>query len=95
MTARALVLAPAAFLLLVASAACSDTAEGDRGGYGDAKVGRLERGPADVITFPDKFGNIATKCDGHGHRVYSTTHPVDAASIAVIEDPSCPGGAAR
>ena len=37
--------------------------------YQDAPRGSTNKAPADVITMPDGFSNIATKCD-HGNRVY-------------------------
>lgn len=40
---------------------------------------------------PDEFANVAMACDGHGHRVYTTTRA--NAGPVVITDPSCPGGA--
>ena len=57
----------------------------------------VDRSAAEVIAFPDGFRNVASKCDGHGHRVYSSssgksgTYP----NLAVIDDAGCPGGAAR
>lgn len=46
--------------------------------------------PADTVTFPDGFSNVATKCD-HGNRVYVAYHGDSAyASIAVVaNDPTC------
>lgn len=46
--------------------------------------------PADTVTMPDGFSNVATKCD-HGNRVYVAYHGNNAyASIAVVaNDPSC------
>lgn len=29
--------------------------------------------PAEVFNMPDGFGNLATKCAGHGFRAYVTT----------------------
>ena len=52
---------------------------------------RVDRSAAEVIAFPDKFRNVAHKCDGYGHRVYSQssgnsgTYP----NIFVINDPRC------
>ena len=40
--------------------------------------GRFDDSPAEVINFPDQFANVAHKCDGHGHRVYSTTRQAPA-----------------
>lgn len=61
-------------------------------GRGDAPVGKFDDSAAEVINFPDKFANVAHKCDGHGHRVYSTTRQ---ATVVVIDDPSCDGGTPR
>jgi hypothetical protein len=58
----------------------------DARGRGDAPVGSKDDAPAEVINFPDQFANVAHKCDGHGHRVYSTTRQ---APVVVIDDPSC------
>jgi hypothetical protein len=56
---------------------------------------RVDRSPAEVIAMPDRFRNVAHKCDGHGHRVYSNSTGGEGSSsqIAVIDDPSCGGGA--
>jgi type IV pilus biogenesis protein CpaD/CtpE len=43
--------------------------------------------PAQIINFPDKFENVAVKCDHHGHRIYSTTRNAEP---VVVADPSCP-----
>ena len=51
-------------------------------------MGDYDDSPAEVINFPDQFANVAHKCDGHGHRVYSTTRQ---APVVVIDDPSCAG----
>jgi len=55
---------------------------------------KVDRGPAEVIAMPDQFRNVAHKCDGHGHRVYSnsTGDSGTASHIVVIDDPSCGGG---
>jgi len=46
--------------------------------------------PADTVTMPDGFSNLATKCD-HGNRVYVAYHGDSAyASIYVVaNDPTC------
>ena len=64
----------------------------DERGRGDAPIGPFDDSPAEVVNFPDKFANVAHKCDGHGHRVYSTTRQ---AAVTVIDDPTCPGAPAR
>lgn len=54
---------------------------------------RIDRGPAEVIAMPDQFRNVAHKCDGHGHRVYSnsTGDSGNASQLYVIADPECGG----
>lgn len=51
----------------------------------------VDRTPARVIAFPDKFRNVATKCDGFGHRIYSnsTGDSGTGAELFVINDPRC------
>jgi len=66
---------------LIIATGCADTSP-----TGDAPTGAVDDAPAEVINFPNKFANVAHKCDGHGHRVYSTTRPVPP---VVVDDPSC------
>jgi hypothetical protein len=61
----------------------------DDRGTGDAPTGDKDDSPAAVINMPNNFANVAHKCDGHGHRVYVSTHTAQAKQIAVIDDPSC------
>jgi hypothetical protein len=52
----------------------------------------VDRSPADVYAMPNFFNNVASKCDGHGHRVFVTSNKSNAPSnLVVINDPSCPG----
>jgi hypothetical protein len=54
--------------------------------FQDAERGASNTTPADTITFPDGFSNVATKCD-HGNRVYvlfKGDNPYG--SIAVVPD---------
>jgi len=65
---------------------------GTKGGepFQDADRGTSNTAPADTITFPDGFSNVATKCD-HGNRVY-VLFKGDLAygSVAVVpSDPTC------
>lgn len=55
----------------------------------NSSVGTRDKGSADILNFPDHFRNVAMKCDGHGHRVYSTDYNGGGAAVAVINDPSC------
>ena len=52
--------------------------------YRDAPRGGTNGAPADLVTFPDGFNNVATKCD-HGNRVYVTYHnDAPYGSVAVV-----------
>jgi len=66
---------------LVVAAGCADTSP-----TGDAATGPVDDTPAEVINFPNRYANVAHKCDGHGHRVYSTTRQ---APPVVVDDPTC------
>jgi hypothetical protein len=52
--------------------------------YNDADRGKTNNDKADIVTFPDGFSNVATKCD-HGNRVY-VIYKGDSAygSVAVV-----------
>jgi hypothetical protein len=72
--------------LLIGGVGCGDARKDA------AKAGeRVDRGPAEVIAMPDAFRNVAHKCDGHGHRVYSNSTGDEGSSsqLFVIDDPSC------
>ncbi len=67
---------------------------------GSTNTDDVNTGPASVLQFPRGFRNVAHKCDGHGHRVFSGSRGNDTeanvpAAVAVIDDPSCPGGSGR
>lgn len=73
-----------AVVLVLAVAACSDTK-----GTADGPIGKVDDSPAEVTNFPDQYPNVANKCDGHGHRIYTDTDR----RFVVVVDASCPGGA--
>lgn len=83
-------------LLLVAAlgvGGCTRVAHPERG-TGDAPVdmGKLDQTAPEIIEMPNLFGNVAHKCDGHGHRVYVTTGRDNyPANVFVIDDPGCAG----
>lgn len=58
--------------------------------YHDADRGVTNNDPADIVTNPDGFSNLATKCD-HGNRLYVPFHGDAAyAAVAVVpNDPTC------
>lgn len=53
-------------LLAVTLSSCTGKASEP---FKDADRGETNNSPADTLTFPDGFSNVATKCD-HGNRVY-------------------------
>jgi hypothetical protein len=61
--------------------------------WNDAPVERKDDGPAIIYSFPDGFANVAGKCDGFGHRIYSTRGADSGGgkAVAVINDPTCGG----
>ncbi|WP_328535421.1 hypothetical protein [Streptomyces sp. NBC_00344] len=85
-------LALAASLVLVALSGCSQDYN-DKRGKGDAPVsGKAgDNTPAEVFNFPDGFGNIATKCVGHGNRAYVTTNASAPSNVQIVEDSTCGG----
>lgn len=80
---------PAAALLLFAVVAGGCSAKTKERGQ-DSPVGQRNDAPADVINYPDGFGNVAHKCDGKGHRVYVLYHGDGGyGSVTVIPDETC------
>lgn len=63
----------------------------DKRGKGDAPVkGRAgDDTPAEVFNMPDGFGNLATKCVGHGYRAYVTTNNDGPSNLELVKDESC------
>lgn len=58
--------------------------------FKDASRGASNSGPADTITMPDGFSNVAAKCDGP-NRIYVVFHGDNPyGDIAVVpNDPRC------
>jgi nitrous oxide reductase accessory protein NosL len=71
-------------LVTVLLAGCEKAVEPFR----DAPRGATNTSPADLITMPDGFSNVAAKCDGP-NRVYVVFHG-DSAAVAP-NDPRCGG----
>ncbi|BBC94404.1 MULTISPECIES: hypothetical protein [Actinomycetes] len=65
----------------------------DQRGKGDAPVrGKAgDNTPAEVYNMPDGFGNLATKCVGHGFRAYVTTNASGPSNVQIVEDKACAG----
>ncbi len=92
---RVVVIVALCSLVAIPLGAVSCSGYNDARGKGDAPVGPADDSAAEIINFPDGFSGVATKCDGHGHRLYVVTHDKSDVPVTVIADPSCPGGAAR
>jgi hypothetical protein len=87
-TTRALAAAGIAVLALTLTG-CMDKATEP---FKDAPRAGMNNQPADVVTMPDGFNNVASKCDGP-NRVYTTYHgnsPYGAVAV-VPNDPRCAG----
>jgi len=76
---KKLIIIPAA-IIVMGFAACGDDAVKDASKSGQT----VDRGPAHVIAMPDEFSNVASKCDGHGHRVFSNSK-----GIFALDDKNC------
>lgn len=59
----------------------------------DAPTGARNQDPADIMSFPDGFSNVATKCDGPNRVYVAFKGDENRAAIAVVpNDPRCSGG---
>ncbi len=59
--------------------------------YKDSDRARTYDGPADVLTMPDGFNNVATKCGPKGVRIAVIYHGDSAyGAVSMILDPNCP-----
>lgn len=88
---KRLLVAVLAGLAVLSTAGCNSY--NDARGRGDAPVASVDDRPAEVVNFPDRFGNVASKCDAHGHRLFVVTHEKTDPNVVVVDDRSCPGGA--
>lgn len=78
--------AATAALALLLTAGCSKFTEP----YKDAPRGSTNAGPADTITMPDGFSNIAAKCDGPNRVYVAYKGDANRAAVAVVpNDPRC------
>lgn len=80
-TAAALTAATALALLT----GCSSLTEP----FNDAPISKKDDTPAEVYSMPDGFANVASKCDRHGNRIYTTRTDGGEAMAVVPQDPSC------
>lgn len=77
---------------LVAAIALAGCANPDKSRDDAADTLKVDHNSPEVIQFNNHFPNVETKCDGHGHRLFVTTH--DSAvgrNVLVVPDKGCPG----
>lgn len=86
LTATAAAIATTAALTLTGCASMTEP-------FNDAPIERKDDSPAEVYSMPDGFANVATKCDRHGNRIYTTRESGSGGggkAVAVVaNDPSC------
>ncbi|MGW0575799.1 hypothetical protein ACWD25_07470 [Streptomyces sp. NPDC002920] len=83
---KRVVIAVGAALAALSLSACSSMTEG----FNDAPVEYKDDGPARIHSMPDGFANFADKCDGFGHRVFTTRGGGKGGkAISVIADVEC------
>lgn len=77
-------------VMAVGFAACDPVGKATEPFKDAPRSGVVNDDPADTVTMPDGFNNVATKCD-HGNRVYVTYHADSPyGSVAVVpNDPTC------
>lgn len=85
-TRKLLIIAAFAALPISAASACGNEGLDAPVVGGDGSVDLV---PARVIAFPDDYGNVATKCDEFGNRVYSSSNGKGASIFVVPQDVSC------
>lgn len=84
---RRLALAAAILVVLVFAGCGTDESREDA-----RDATNVDKTPPEIVTFNNHYPNVELKCDGHGHRIYVTTH--DSATgnnVLVVEDATCSG----
>ena len=72
--------------LCIVAAGCGNTPERLNAHQSTA----VDRNPPEIYAMPDHYNNVASKCDGHGHRMYVTSWEDQAPSnLVVVSDESC------
>ena len=77
-----------AVAVAVLAAGCGSKASGT----GDAPIGNQgDSAPWDIISSPDHYPNIATRCDPYqsGKRLYIVTHDRTDNPPLIVDDPAC------
>ncbi|MDX3205080.1 MULTISPECIES: hypothetical protein [Streptomyces] len=81
-------------LAVLAATGCSRFGEE----YNDAPVSEKDDTSAEIYSMPDGFANVASKCDRHGNRIYTTRGDSNGGgkAVAVVpQDPTCAKASAR
>lgn len=87
MSKRSKLFAVAVALVALGATGCKATEP-----FRDARVANRNDGPADVMTFPDGFSNVAGKCDGPNRVYVAFKGDNNRAAVAVVaNDPRCVG----
>jgi hypothetical protein len=82
-----------AAMAVTLAAGCTDKATEQ---FRDAPRATSDNSPADIITFPDGFSNLAAKCDGTTRIYVAFKGDANRAAIAVSANhPACTDGTSR
>ncbi len=88
MTKKIITAAITALAISALAAGCGSKASGT----GDAPIGNQgDSAPWDIISSPDHYPNIATRCDPYqsGKRFYIVTHDHTDTQPILVDDPNC------
>jgi hypothetical protein len=91
-TRKKMFAAALAGLALMASTVAGCGGYDEERGWGDAPISERDDGAWQIINSPDKFPNIATRCNPYqkGTRIYIQTHTDQAKTQLVLQpDESC------
>lgn len=89
MTNRAKLFLATLALITVTTTGCLDKATES---LKDSPVGNRNESPADVMSFPDGYSNVASKCDGPNRVYVAFKGDSNRAAVSVVaNDPRCAG----
>lgn len=80
-------LAVAAIVGAAVVAGCGPGDDASREDAHDVPGREIDKTKPHIVAFNNKYQNVASKCDGYGHRIFVTT----ASRLLVLPDPSCSG----
>lgn len=88
---RTLAIALAVIGLCIPLAGCENVG-GDTSREDAHDTKQTNKKPPEVIAFNNRFPNVETKCDGHGHRIFVTSNQNYRPTLIVMPDATCTGG---